>query len=155
MNTMASYRTTIDSTLPPEVAFAELADFSSTELWDPGVVEARRLDDGALAVGSRFRVVASIAGRHVPLEYEIVDIDRPNRVVLRAENASVVSLDTITFAPSPTGTAVRYDADLRLKGPLRILDPVLALVFRRIGDRARDGLRRMLCPQAHQPAGTV
>ena len=149
---MARYRTTIDSALPPETAFAELADFSSAERWDPGVREARRLDAGALGVGSRFHVVARFAGRDVPLEYEIIEFDPPNTVVLRAESSAVVSLDTITFEASATGTAVTYDADLRLKGLLRILDPVLVVAFRRIGDRARDGLRRALQPPANQPA---
>jgi hypothetical protein len=152
MTTMARYRTTIDSTLPPATAFEELADFSSAERWDPGVREARRLDTGALAVGSRFHVVARFAGRDIPLEYEIIELDPPNTVVLRAESSAVVSLDTITFEANATGTAVTYDADLRLKGLLRILDPVLAVAFRRIGDRARDGLREALQPRADDPA---
>jgi hypothetical protein len=42
------------------------------------------------------------------------------------------------------GTRVTYDADLSLKGPLRLADPLLALAFRRVGDRARDGLRARL-----------
>jgi hypothetical protein len=33
------------------------------------------------------------------------------------------------------GTRVTYDADLALKGLLRIVDPVLALAFNRVGDR--------------------
>jgi hypothetical protein len=151
MTTMARYRTTIDSTMSPGGAFTELADFSSAERWDPGVVEARRLDGGALGVGSRFHVVARFAGRDVPLEYQIVEFDPPHTVALRAESAAVVSLDTITFVPSPSGTTVTYDADLRLKGALRILDPVLSLAFRRVGDRARDGLRRALQPSAQEP----
>jgi hypothetical protein len=151
MTAMARYRTTIDTALSPETAFGELADFSSAERWDPGVVEARRLDAGPLGVGSRFHVVARFAGRDVPLEYQIIVFDPPNTVALRAESARVVSVDTITFAPSPSGTAVTYDAALRLKGPLRILDPLLAIAFRRIGDHARDGLRHALQPPANQP----
>jgi hypothetical protein len=149
---MARYLTTIDSTLPPETAFAELADFASAERWDPGVVEARRLDTGALGVGSRFHLVTRFAGRAVPLEYEIVEFDPPNRVMLRAGNATVVSVDSITFEPSAAGTTVTYDANLGLKGPLRIFDSLLAIVFRRIGDRARDGLRTALRPAAIESA---
>ena len=38
-----------------------------------------------------------------------------------------------------------YDADLRLKGPLgRLMDPLLGLAFRRIGDRAAVGLGNAL-----------
>ncbi len=144
---MARYRTTIESSLPPDAAFAELADFSSAERWDPGVVSATRTDSGELGVGSTFHLVTRFAGREVPLDYEVVGFDRDRQVTLRAENATIVSLDTITFEPSGAGeTSVTYDADLRLKGPLRLFDPLLGMVFRRIGDHARDGLRRALRP---------
>ena len=64
--------------------------------------------------------------------------------MLRGENATVVSLDRITFEPSDEGTRVTYDADLALKGPLRIADPLLGLAFDRVGDRALEGLRETL-----------
>jgi len=157
---MARYTTTISSSLSPEAAFAELADFSSAQRWDPGVVSAVRIDDGEvddgeidegpLRVGSRFHLVARFGGRDVPLDYEIVELEPPRKVTFRAENRTVVSRDTITFEPrggtgsTVTGSTVTYDADLRLKGLLRLADPVFALMFRRIGDRARDGLRAAL-----------
>jgi hypothetical protein len=141
---VARYRTSITSTLPADDAFALLADFSSAERWDPGVREAHRLDDGPLRVGSTFRVVSRFAGRDIPLDYEIIRFDAPEVVVLRAESSTIVSLDTITFESTPGGSTVTYDADLRLKGALRFLDPALAVAFGRIGDRARDGLRRVL-----------
>ena len=146
MRTIARYRTTIESPLPREVVFAELADFSTTERWDPGVVSARRLDEGPLRVGSTFHVVARFAGRDVPLDYEIVQLDEPNAVTLRTETGTLVGVDTMIFHETPTGTSVVYDADLRLKGALRILDPLLMVAFRRIGDRARGGLLRTLQP---------
>ena len=37
-----------------------------------------------------------------------------------------------------------YDADLTLKGPLRVFDLGLRAVFGRIGDRAAAGLRAHL-----------
>jgi hypothetical protein len=37
-----------------------------------------------------------------------------------------------------------YDADLRGRGAFRLANPLLALVFRRIGDRARGGLQEAL-----------
>lgn len=150
---MARYRTTIDSVLPPTRAFDYLADFSSSEEWDPGVVEAQRLDEGAVGVGSKFRVVSRFAGRDVPLQYEIVELDPGRKVVLRAESKTVVSLDTISFAPREGGSSVTYDADLRLKGVAKLLDPVLAVLFRRIGDQARDGLRRVLGSAAADESG--
>jgi hypothetical protein len=45
------------------------------------------------------------------------------------------------------GTRVTYDADLALRGILRIADPLLGLAFNRVGDRALAGLRRTLAPE--------
>ena len=52
--------------------------------------------------------------------------------------------DQITVRPEGAGASVTYDADLQLRGALRVLDPLLGLAFKRLGDRARDGLRREL-----------
>jgi carbon monoxide dehydrogenase subunit G len=139
---MARYVTTIESPRPQEDVFAYLSDFSTTREWDPGVVEAERLDEGPIVAGSRVRLVADFMGRKTPLVYEVTAIDPPHSVPLRGENATVVSLDTMTFEPTAAGgTRIVYDADLTLKGPLRLADPLLKLIFNRIGDKAAAGLR--------------
>jgi len=138
---MARYRTVIDSPKPREELFPYLADFSNAQEWDPGVVRAERSDKGAVKVGSEFELVAAFMGRETPLTYRVTALDAPRSVTFRGENATVVSLDTITFADRPDGTRVTYDADLQLKGVLKLGDPALRLAFGKIGDKARDGLR--------------
>ena len=140
---MTRYRRTIDVEVEPDDAFDFLARFSNAAAWDPGVAEARLLTPEPVGLGSAFEVMVSTAGRQMPFRYEIIEYQRPSRVVLRAEQPRIVSEDTITVVRGlHGGSAVTYDADLRLTGVLRFLDPLLALVFRRIGDRALDGLRR-------------
>ena len=52
-------------------------------------------------------------GRKTPLTYAVTALDAPHSITLRGENATVVSLDTITFEPTAAGgTRVSYDADL-------------------------------------------
>ena len=98
--------------------------------------------------GSRFLLRARFLGRSVPLEYEIVEFEPGTKVVLRAENSFVRSTDTMYFQPAtdPANgvTVLTYDALLEAKGAIRLAGPLLALAFRRIGDRAADGLRRRL-----------
>ena len=89
-------------------------------------------------------LVADFLGRKAALTYRIVEFEPDRAVTLRGENATVVSLDRITCEPSDGGTRVTYDADLALKGPLRIADPLLGLAFDRVGDRALEGLRETL-----------
>jgi carbon monoxide dehydrogenase subunit G len=142
---MAHYAATLDTSRPRRDVAAYLTDFSTTQEWDPGVVEAERLDDGPITVGSRFRIAARFLGRRTELTYAIVDHDPGERVTLRGENATVVSLDTMRFSDAPDGgTRVSYKADLTLKGPLRVLDPLLRPAFNRVGDRAAAGLRSKL-----------
>jgi Polyketide cyclase / dehydrase and lipid transport len=130
----------------PDVAFKFMASFENVAEWDPGVVEAAPLGSGELGVGSRFRVVVSCAGRKLPLEYKITEFEPPRRVVLVADTATLRSVDKITVEPAPSGSTVTYDANLELLGLPRIFNPVLALFFRRVGDRAADGLRRQMQP---------
>jgi hypothetical protein len=50
-----------------------------------------------------------------------------------------------TLVATDEGSLVTYEADLRLKTPLRsVIDPLLALAFRRIGTRASSGLHEAL-----------
>ena len=42
------------------------------------------------------------------------------------------------------GSAVSYQADVRLRGPLRVLDPLLRPRFRAVADRALAGLAHVL-----------
>lgn len=141
---MAHYRTTVHSRLDVDEAFAYLADFTHSAEWDPGVVEAQRLTEAPVGLGTRFRVVALSLGRRIPLEYQVTAYEPAKRVELTAENAMIRSFDQISFTTTGTGTNVTYDADLRGRGPFRLGDPVLALAFRRIGNRARGGLQEAL-----------
>jgi hypothetical protein len=56
---MAHYRASIDIQQPRDDVFAYLSDFSTTEEWDPGVVEAERLNDQAVCEGTEFRLVVA------------------------------------------------------------------------------------------------
>lgn len=157
---MAHYTAIATTDWPIEVAFEYLASFENVAEWDPGVSAARCITGDSLAQGAKFEVKASFLGRDVPLVYETLEIEAPDRVVLRAESATVVSLDTLTFVSTGDGTEVTYDAELSLKGPLKIADPLLGLAFDRLGDRARDGLVERLrrtrpAPRVVKPASSI
>jgi carbon monoxide dehydrogenase subunit G len=153
---MARYRATVETTRDAEEVFAYLSDFSTTAEWDPGVLEAQRLDP-EVKLGSRFRLVASFRGRRAEIVYTVVRYEPPRLITLRGENATVVSLDTIEVesaaaaaGSTPGGARVTYDAQLSMKGILRIGDPLLGRAFKPVGDNALAGLRRKLA-QADGP----
>jgi hypothetical protein len=140
---MARYVGTIQTTRSVDAAFDYLADFSSVCKWDPTAVSAENLS-GRVGEGAEFRVVVRFAGRENEFVYTTVEFERPRRLVLRAESPTVVSLDTITVEPEGSGAAVTYDALLEPKGAMKLAAPLLALLFRRLGDNAARGLEREL-----------
>ncbi|MBW4030890.1 MAG: hypothetical protein HIU57_09525 [Acidobacteria bacterium] len=141
---MARYRTTVPSQWPLEEAFRYMSDFSNAVHWDPGVTSAQKISTGEVGLGSKFDLVATFNGRSMPLMYEVTAFDPPRRVVLRAETPLVVSLDEITVASTHGASDVTYDATLRTRGWLRLVAPVVSVMFRGIGERARAGLAREL-----------
>ena len=138
---MARYTTTVETPMAQEAAFAYMADLRNFERWDPGVSSAELIQGDGPGPGATYRVEAS----GVTLEYETWDYRHPSEVYVVASNALLESRDRITVEPDQGhrgGSVVTYDAELRLKGPLVLLDPLLGLAFGRIGDKAAAGLRR-------------
>ena len=142
---MARYRTTLTTALEPTEAFAYLARFSNAAEWDPGVTSAEELTSGHPALGSTYRLVVKFLGLSTPMDYSIHEIEVPHRVVLQAENVAIRSTDVIEVVPRPSGGSdVVYEANLTTKGVFVVISPVIALAFRRVGDRAAEGLRQAL-----------
>jgi hypothetical protein len=73
-----------------------------------------------------------------------VEYDQPGNLLVEARNSRFTSIDRITVVANHEGSIVTYSAELLLNGCLSPLDPLLGLVFNRIGGRAAVGLRRVL-----------
>lgn len=141
---MANYNATVNSPKTPEEAFDYLADFTNATEWDPNTSSSKCVEGKPGELGSRYDVVTEFGGREMELTYETIEVDRPRKVVLQSGNSSTEIRDTMTFAPSGTGTEVTYNANVAPKGLVKLIDPVLSLMFKRVGDRAADGLREAL-----------
>lgn len=141
----------IDVARAPEDCFAFTADFSNIRDWDPGVADSAKTSEGAVGMGTRFRVlIQSGLGpvqRRFPMDYRITTFDPPHRVVLDGTSPQGDGIDTITFTPIAGGTRIDYTAELTLKtlgdGAIKLMGPLLE----RIGRRAVDGLQAALDPQ--------
>jgi hypothetical protein len=143
---VATYEDTIQSSWTADETFGYLAEFSNAEQWDPGVLEGSQLDPGPVGAGTRFRIVVPFGGRRLALIYHVTSYSPSDRqVVLDARSRLLRAVDTITVTPpaagsSAEGSAVRYRAEVTLRGPFGLADPLLARGFRAVGDRAARGL---------------
>ncbi len=141
---MARYRTTVSSKWDVHTAFCYMSDFSNSATWDPGVTSAKKTSTGEVGLGTKFDLIANFNGRQLPLTYEVTAFDPSRRFVLRAETSMVLSVDEVTFTSTAQGTDVSYNADLRTRGWYRLAAPVVAVMFKGVGDKARAGLQREL-----------
>jgi hypothetical protein len=121
--------------------FAYLADFTNTREWDPQIEASRRLDDAPIGLGSAFEVALRIGSRTIPLTYTITEYVPDTRVVLDTSGWWFRGRDAVDVLRLADGTTrVTWDATFALRGPLRLLDPLLAIGFRRIAQEAVAGL---------------
>lgn len=129
----------------PEVVVDYLADFTHAEEWDPGTESCTRLDSGPIRVGSRFHNESKIAGVSTELVYELVTLDA-DKVVLRGENDSATSTDTITVVELPrgAGSEITYEAVIEAKGVGKLAEPLMKLVFERIGSETEEKMTEAL-----------
>jgi len=129
--------------------FGFLADFTTTEQWDPGTVSTERLS-GDGGVGTRYRNVSRFLGRrteldYVVLDYVVADLQAPRLIRLRGRNSTVTATDTMQIAATDDGaTRVHYRAEFEFHGPARLLAPLLWPALQRLGDRAAAQLRATL-----------
>ncbi len=141
---MAHYVATVPSPRSYDDVRDYMTDFRCVADWDPSIESCTLTGgDDPRAVGARFHV----AMKKMQLDYVLTEV-APDRIVLRGENSTLVSFDTITVKAVGSGSEATYDAVLELKGWRKIGEPLLRLLFGRIGDNAAEGLRTQLSGQS-------
>ncbi|MGW1345361.1 hypothetical protein ACWCOV_30235 [Kribbella sp. NPDC002412] len=102
------------------------------------------MNEGPVGGGARFVAVPKGMGARGEMVLEILEYDRPRRLhnVVRSSYLQVDG--TLTFEVVPDGTRLRWDWDMRLVGPMRVMSPVLALIGPSWERRNWVGLKRYL-----------
>ncbi len=134
---------TFTVTPPPSTVVDYLKDFSHAEEWDPGTERCERLDSGPVRVGSRWHNESKIAGVSTELTYELAELTA-ERIVLVGKNETATSTDTITVVPDGTGSEVTYEAVIEMRGAAKVAEPVVKLVFEKIGNDTEDDMTTAL-----------
>jgi carbon monoxide dehydrogenase subunit G len=139
---------TIETSLPAEDAFAYIADFANSKVWDPGVATAERIDPGPVGLGARYNVGVLLRGKVSPMEYRITTYEPSTRVILTGEGSNVSAVDEIRFEAIPTGTRIDYTADINLGGWMRLVAPFAGGAFEKLAKDALGGMKKTLDERA-------
>ncbi|GAA4748893.1 SRPBCC family protein [Gordonia alkaliphila] len=128
---------------PPAAVFDYLADFRTTEQWDPGTVRTVRVE-GDGGVGTRYANTSEFLGRTSDVTYEVIDLVPGTSIRLRGENHALIAHDTITVSPHGGGSLVTYRVQFDFQGSLRWAEPLLRLGVRRLLDKGAHSMGREL-----------
>jgi carbon monoxide dehydrogenase subunit G len=114
-------RRTLEVPYPPEEVFDFLADLRNEQLWHPDVDEVELESGGPVEKGATFRARYRRLGT---VELELLELERPRRLVVRATGATRAVYETRLEAVGE-GTKLVTVADAQLRGPARLLWPIL------------------------------
>ena len=129
---------------PMDIVLDYLRDFTRAQEWDPGTKSCVRLDEGPIAVGSRWHNVSHVAGKDTELEYTLQQLDR-DRLIFIGQNASATSTDDIALtALGIEDTEVTYTSHIEFHGLAKLAGPLLAHRFEQLGDDTQANLVRIL-----------
>lgn len=113
--------TAIDTTTPvaasPDAVWATLTDWSLASRWMPGVTAM----SGPVSPGAV--VTFTVRGKERTAVVET--LDAPHTLALLSRSGPVTAVYTYTLTAAAGGTSLRLLADVEVRGPLKLLAPVI------------------------------
>lgn len=126
---------------PADAVFDFLADLRNEALWNPRVRQLVLATPGPITAGSVFR--GSYQGLGT-LQTTLTEYERPTRIAFRSEGPRADLAGTFTLKSEGDGVSVELAADVRPKGLLSLLAPLLTVAFRRQNAAAAARLQAVL-----------
>jgi hypothetical protein len=129
---------------PVDVVFDYVADQGNEPEYNPRMVRAERVDHGRLGAGSRFASAVRSGGRTLPILVEVTAYDRP-RLLGSTTTMAGADIDyELRFEAVPAGTRMTWSGNVRPRGPMRLLGPVISWVGQRQERRIWRSLKEHL-----------
>ena len=131
------------SAKPPEETLRLIADFRHLMSWDDSIQSVLPRDE-VFGQGAEYDVRVLFSGNPIDMVYTVTIYEPGVRAVLTGVAAKATAIDQIDVTATDQGARVEYNAEIRLAFPYNLIDPVLAIGFKKTVDRAVEGLIRFL-----------
>jgi carbon monoxide dehydrogenase subunit G len=140
---MPSIERTLTVHVPLERVWEYLTDFVTTEQWDPPTVSTT-LMSGDGDVGSVYRNVSKLLGQETETHYTVVEREPMKLFRLEGKASSMSMLDTMEFEEIGDRTRVTYTAEFKPEGAAKLIEPLIPLGLKKLGDDAAESMQREL-----------
>jgi uncharacterized protein YndB with AHSA1/START domain len=113
---------------PVDEVFDMVADERNEPRYNPRIVRAEKVSEGPVGRGARFVAEPKSIGAKGKMTLEVLAYDRPHRLHNVVRSSYMHADGTLTFEEVDGGTRLKWDWDMGLVGPMRVLSPVLAVI---------------------------
>lgn len=143
-NPVVDVSRTFTVSVPRDKVVTYLRDFANAVDWDPGTVECTQIDDGPIALGTRWHNKSKLYGISTELDYELVR-DDPDHVVFRGSNKTAATSDDMSFTDLGDGrTEVTYRALVDFHRFGFIGEPLFGFIFGKLADSVPQQMTSVL-----------
>ena len=129
---------------PVDVVFDYVADQSNEPQYNAQMVRAEKITPGPVGQGTQFRSAVASRGRTADMLIECTRYDRPRLLESTTTMAQADIRYTLRFEPAAGGTRMRWSGQVRPKGALRPLGPLITWLGRRQEQRIWASLKKHL-----------
>ncbi len=128
---MAKIETGIQIDRALENVYAYATNVDNMTQWLGAVVEAERLTDGPLGVGTRIRAVGKMLGRRMDSVAEVTALEPNARFAFKIASGPFTSHNSDAFESVAGGTKVTDTVEIELGGILGLADSLMGRMMRR------------------------
>jgi len=110
--------------------FAFLSDLENNLNWRTGMIEARKISEGPIGVGTTYRMINNFFGRRLEGEAVVTEYELNRKYA--TVNKSGLPIETKrTFEPVEGGAQVTFSVKVEIGGFLKLVEPLLARIGKR------------------------
>jgi hypothetical protein len=108
------------------------------------MLDAEQISDGPIGRGTRFRAKLKTMVRPMPITVEFTGFKRPRRLASTTRSSMMETVGALTFEPVSEGTRMRWSWEVRPRGALRLMTPIVGPLGRRQEQNIWANLKRLL-----------
>jgi len=129
---------------PIEEVFAYVSDLQKGPEWQPALLEARRITEGPLGIGTQFISVRKFMGRRVESGIEFTAYEPNTKFAFKSISGSSPFEQSFLFESTAEGTRLTSVLELQTEGLMGLAEPLIASGVRREMDANFGDLKEML-----------
>ena len=128
---------------PIKKVFDYWADLEKANEWAAPVIERKKLTEGPIGVGTKFRAIDQFPGRQIEFIVEITDY-KPNRFIAATWSKPMQGGWEVCFQEIEGGTNLTILANMKPSGILKVLSPILGIWAKRAMQKDLQSFKQRL-----------